>query len=208
MLPANTTQPHEEPTMASRTSLYFQLSAGAALLLGACASEPPQPLNLEGIEEISATVEAIDVGTRMISLAAPNGEKVTVQVAPDVRNLAQVEVGDRVVARYYESLGAELRRRGDGSGETQAPVVETTVARAAAGARPGGIVGMQSRQTVRITGIDNRNHVVSFYGSDGLARSLPVRSPEGREFVSKLKVGDEVELSYTEAVAVSVEPSR
>jgi hypothetical protein len=69
-------------------------------------------------------------------------------------------------------------------------------------------VGTRSRQTVRITGVDTKNHVVSFYGSDGLARSVPVRSPQGQEFISKLKAGDEVEITYTEAVAVSVEASK
>ena len=49
---------------------------------------------------------------------------------------------------------------------------------------------------------------MSFYGSDGLARVLPVRSPEGKEFIAGLKAGDEVELTYTEAVAMSVEPAQ
>jgi hypothetical protein len=177
-------------------------------MLGACATEPPKPLNIEGIEEVSATVEAVDVTTRIVSLRRSDGEKVTVQVAPDVRNLAQVKVGDLVVARYYTALAAELRRRGDGSGETEAPVVEAGAARAAAGTRPAGAIGTQSRQTVRITKVDKKNNVVSFYGSDGLARSVPVRTPEGREFASKLQSGDEVELTYTEALAVSVEPSK
>ena len=61
---------------------------------------------------------------------------------------------------------------------------------------------------MRITAIDKKNHVVTFYGSDGLSRSVPVTRPEGQEFLSKLKVGDEVELMYTEAVAVSVEPAK
>jgi hypothetical protein len=61
---------------------------------------------------------------------------------------------------------------------------------------------------VRITSVDKKNNVVNFYGSDGLARSLPVRSPQGQEFIGKLKAGDEVEVSYTEAVALSVEPAK
>lgn len=196
--------------MSSRTSFHYRRVIGTTLvaaLLGACASEPPQPVTIEDSQEISATVEAIDVSTRMVSLRGPDGDVITVQVTPEARNLEQVKVGDRVVARYYQALAAELRRRGDDSGETEAPVVETDVGRAAAGARPGGIVGAQSRQTVRITDVDKKNHIVSFYGSDGLARALPVRTPQGQEFISKLKTGDEVEVTYTEAVALSVEPA-
>jgi hypothetical protein len=197
--------------MPSRTAFFSSwpvVTASLALLAGACTSEPPKPVTIENTEEVSATVEAIDVNTRMISLQGTDGAKVTVQATPEVRNLAQVKVGDRVVARYYQALAAELRRRGDGTGETEAPVVEAGSARAPNGGRPAGAVGTRSRQTVRITSVDTKNHVVSFYGSDGLARSVPVRTPQGQEFISKLKAGDEVEITYTEAVAVSVESSK
>lgn len=179
-----------------------------AVLLGACVSEPPKPVNIEATEEISATVEAVNIDTRMVALLAPNGQKFTMQAGPEVRNLSQVKVGDRVITRYYTAIAAELRRRGDGSGETEAPVVDTALGRAPEGARPAGAAGRQVRQTVRITTVDKKNHIVGFYGSDGLVRSLPVRTPEGQEFISKLKAGDEVEVTYTEALAVSVEPSK
>ena len=196
--------------MSSRIS-FHRRTTGAALLtvlLGACTSQPPQPATIESTEEVSATVEAIDVQRRLLSLVGPDGEKVTVEVAPQVRNLPQVKVGDRVVARYYKALAAELRSRGDGTGSTQAPVIETSFNRAAEGSRPSAMVGAQSHQTVRITSVDTKNNVVNFYASDGLARSVPVRSPQGKEFISKLKAGDEVELTYTEAVALSVEPAK
>ena len=73
-------------------------------------------------------------------------------------------------------------------------------------AQAGGIVGTQVHQTVRVTDVNNHNHVVTFYGSDGISRSLPVKTPQGREFIRKLKVGDEVDVTYTSAVAISVEP--
>jgi hypothetical protein len=193
------------------SSSFHRRTTGAALLtllLGACTSQPPAPAKIENTEEVSATVEAIDVQKRLLSLVGPEGEKLTVEVAPQVRNLPQVKVGDRVVARYYSALAAELRSRGDGAGTTQAPVYETTTSRAAEGERPAGMVGAQSHQTVRITSVDTKNNVVNFYASDGLARSVPVQTPQGKEFISKLKAGDEVELTYTEAVALSVEPAK
>jgi hypothetical protein len=197
--------------MSSRTSFHFHPIVGLtllAVLLGACVSEPPKPVTIEATEEISATVEAVNIDTRMVTLLAPDGQKFTMQAGPEVRNLPQVKVGDRVITRYYTAMAAELRRRGDGSGETEAPVIDTAFGRAAEGARPSGAAGRQVRQTVRITTVDKKNHVVGFYGSDGLARLLPVRTPQAQEFISKLKAGDEVEVTYTEAVAMSVEPSR
>jgi hypothetical protein len=199
--------------MSSHASRHYRETLGMALfvlLLAACAKEPkePAPVSIEGTEEVSATVEAIDVNTRMVVLRQSDGTEFALVVDPEVRNLEQVKVGDRVVTRYRESLGAELVRRGDGSGDTEAPSVSTTSARAADGAMPSGTASTQTRQTVRITNVDVKNNIVSFYGSDGLARVLPVRTPQGQEFIAGLKAGDEVELTYTEAVAMSVEPAQ
>jgi hypothetical protein len=194
--------------MSFRTRSSLHLSALAILaLLAACTSAPPDPASIESVEEVSATVQSIDVEKRLVTLRDKEGETVTVQVSPEVRNLAQVKAGDQVVVRYYEALAAELRSRGDGSGSTAAPVRDTAMSRAAEGARPAALVGEETRQTVRITSVDKKNHIVSFYGSDGLSRAVPVRTPQGQEFIAKLKPGDEVELTYTEALAVSVEPS-
>lgn len=190
----------------SKPATYYFISAVFAVLAAGCASQPPEPVSVENVEEIAATVEAVDSNTRMVTLRGPEGDAFALQVAPSVRNFAQVRTGDRVVVRYYSGLAAELRRRGDTSGETEAPVTTSTSGRASEGARPGAFAGTQTHQTVRITNVNKHNHVVSFYGSDGIARSLPVRTPQGREFISKLKVGDEVDVIVTEAVAVSVEP--
>jgi hypothetical protein len=197
--------------MSSHASFRCRRTIGTALfvlLVAACAKAPPAPITIEGTEEISATVEAIDVNTRMVVLRASDGTEFALVVDPAVRNLEQVKVGDRVVSRYRESLGAQLRKRGDGSGDTQAPAVSTTAARAADGAKPSVTSSKQTTQTVRITNVDEKKHIVSFYGSDGLVRVLPVRSPQGQEFIAQLKAGDEVELTYTEAVAMSVEPAK
>jgi hypothetical protein len=203
-----TSQSSQESPMSSHASRNSGLTIGTLLcVLAGCSKAPPAPVTVEGTEEVSATVQAIDVNTRMVVLRGNDGNEFALVVDPAVRNLEQVNVGDRVVTRYYESLGAQLRKRGDGSGDTQAPAVSTTAARAADGAKPSVTSSMQSSQTVRITNVDEKNHIVSFYGSDGLARVLPVRSPQGQEFIAKLKAGDEVELTYTEAVAMSVEPA-
>jgi hypothetical protein len=188
-------------------SRSIPLLACLVALLAACkTATPPDPVNIENTQEVSATVQSIDVERRLLSLRDDTGQQVTVEVAPAVRNLAQVKPGDKVVARYYESLAAELVARGDKAGTTQAPVQDAVIGRAAPGERPGVVMGTENRQTVRITKIDKKNNIVSFFGSDGLARSVPIKTPQGQEFIGKLKEGDEVEVRYTEAVAVTVEP--
>src|SRR5687768_11715258 len=120
--------------MKTRTSLVnAALAAASAVLLVACASDPPEPMKIENTESVKAEVTSINPTTRMMGLRAPSGEEFTVYVDPAVRNLAQVKVGDMVVANYYEAMGVRLKSRGDGSGSTQAPAVTLDTKRAAPG---------------------------------------------------------------------------
>jgi hypothetical protein len=186
------------------------LLAPLAVMAG-CATtggEPPQPVKIENTEEVRATVEAVDPVTRMMSLKGPDGNVVTVQVDKEVRNLPQVKVGDHVVVRYYEALGAELKSRaGTSTSATADPEAAVTVGRAEEGQRPAGVVTAQTSTVVKIKDVDTKNNVVSFYGEDGLLRAFPVQTDQGKAFIKKLKPGDEVGVTYVEALAVSVEPA-
>jgi hypothetical protein len=54
--------------------------------------------------------------------------------------------------------------------------------------------------------VDKKQNTVTFTRSDGASRTVAVESPEGREFIKGLKKGDNVEVAYTEAVAIEVKP--
>jgi hypothetical protein len=51
------------------------------------------------------------------------------------------------------------------------------------------------------------HHTVSFTDPEGLAQTITVQDPKMRDFIKTLKVGDEVAVTYTEALAISVEPA-
>ncbi len=71
------------------------------------------------------------------------------------------------------------------------------------------MVGQQVRATVKISNsVDAANRLVSFTGPKGVKRTVAVKDPKAREFVKQLKPGDEVELTYTEALAISVEEAK
>ena len=50
--------------------------------------------------------------------------------------------------------------------------------------------------------------MLTFSGADGLVRATHIKDPKGQQFAGTLKQGDQVDLTYTEALAVSVEPAK
>lgn len=193
------------PIQSAFRPLRYLLGAGAAAALiglSGCASTP-EPLNLAETQKAVATVESIDAAKRMVTLKGPDGKVMTVQAGPEVRNFAQIRTGDRVVVEYREALMAEVVKKGTGT--TDAGVV---AARAEPGQRPGAGVADFVRFPVTIFDVDTVQNIVEVTGPRGFNRRIKVTDPQARQFIRGLKRGDEVEVTFTEAFAISVEPAR
>jgi Cu/Ag efflux protein CusF len=150
--------------------------------------------------KVTATVEAIDQQTREVTLKGPNGKLHTMTAGPDVRNLDKVKVGDRVVVRYVEALsltlkkdGKELRSRKDTEGAK----------RAAAGEQPGGAAAQVVEVTADVVAVNAKTQTVTLRGPNRTV-DLKVRDPEQFKLI---KVGDQVEAVYQQAMAIGVEPA-
>jgi hypothetical protein len=61
--------------------------------------------------------------------------------------------------------------------------------------------------TVVIDEVDTENNIVVFTGPRGFTRVVAVQTPQGQQFIRQLKPGDKVDLTYTEAIAINVEPA-
>jgi hypothetical protein len=188
----------------NKLTLLFPLGAFAALACTAAAAQPA-PVQVEKTQTINATVEAIDLKQRLVELR--EGDDVhTVQVPAEVRNFERIKVGDKVVATYYQGLAAAFKKKGE---STTVGVVDATTGTArmpAGGSRPGAAVANQVTTTVVIEAVDNSEHSVTFMGPAGMSRTVEVKDPKAQKFISGLKKGDEVELTYVEALAVTLEP--
>jgi hypothetical protein len=180
-----------------------QAALEASLFVAACASEPPKPAVRENLVQKTATVESIDQASRVVTLRGEEGNVFTVQVGEEVKNLPQVRAGDKVTVTYYEALAAEVKKPGEGVAGVQA---DTAAVTAPPGSMPAAGAGMLLRTTVVIESVDKKLNTVTFTRSDGASRTVAVESPEGREFIKGLKKGDNVEVAYTEAVAIEVKP--
>lgn len=181
------------------------VALACASLLGAvgCASEPPAPISREEKIELTATVEAIDRQTRMVSLLGAEGRRAAVYAGPEVRNFDQINVGDEVVVSFYAAIGAEVSTPEQA---TQGVQQEGAMLRAAEGGRPAGAVAEMLTTTVEIDSVDKSLHTVSFRRPDGLTRVLAIEDPKAQAFIRQLKRGDLVKVTYMEAVAISVRP--
>ena len=187
------------------------LAVGGALLAaqavpsGALAqAAQPQGATVAYTIEAVATVESVDQQARTVVLRGPGGNTFEVRAGPAVENLSRVKQGDRVVVRYVEALAASLARPGQGGGTA---TDQMGVARHAPGqSAPTGTAGAQVRSTVTIDAIDKAAHAVTFSGPANRAQTVRVQDPEMQRFVDTLKVGDRVDLAYTESLAIAVEP--
>lgn len=189
------------------------IAAGIALLGTGCSSmksqepeAPPTPiagtLSTTAITA-SATVQKIDLKNRKVTLKNAEGETRTIKVPPEVQNLPQVKVGDEVVVTYYESLAYEVKKAG--AGDAPGVAVAEGAGRAKPGDKPGAYGASVTTVTVKITAIDKNKGTVTLEGPDGDSDTVTVRDKSRLENVA---VGDLVDLTYTEALAVSVEPKQ
>jgi hypothetical protein len=167
----------------------------------AAATDKSAPFMKESLHQMKATVTAISMDTREVTLRGEAGKEQTIKVGPEARNLAQVKVGDHVTVSYYQGFTAQMRVHGkpnEGFQDAAGAI------RAAPGERPGGAAAQSTSSTVTIVSVDAAGNTVTFKRPDGVTITIPVESPEGRAFVKKLKAGDVVDIMYTEALAVDV----
>jgi Cu/Ag efflux protein CusF len=171
-----------------------------ALLAGCAATQKPSG-RMEDVVEARATVTAIDLPQRRVTLKDKRGEETVIEVSQEVRNLDQVKVGDEVVVSYTEAVAWQVKAAGEGApGVSEA----TDVTRAKPGEKPGGTVGRAVTVTTTITGIDLAHDTVTLTGPGGRSQTIKVRDPAN---LRKVKVGDLVDITYSEAVAIAVRPA-
>ena len=168
----------------------------------ATAPKAQPSMQREELEEVSATVSSVDPTTRMLGLKGDDGSSASFEVGPEVKNFPQIRVGDKVVVSYYRGIAAELQPKGTPLSKKVNQIDLATTAQP--GTKPGAGVGTATHATVVIEKVDTKANTVSFKRPDGVSRTLPVKSPQGQEFIRKLKTGDQVEVLYAEALAIEV----
>jgi hypothetical protein len=163
-----------------------------------------QPMSREKVHKMEARVAAIDQATRTVTLRTPK-EIMTIVADPAVRNFDKIKVGDTVRVGYYEAIAVEIKKKGSAKGEA---AEVSAMYRAPVGAQPAAAVGRSVNATVTVQSINQQTNQVTFKRPDGVVKTLAVESPEGHKFIRTLHSGDEVDVTYTEALAIDVVPEK
>jgi Cu/Ag efflux protein CusF len=169
----------------------------------ACSSEQetasPAPF-YQSSREVStvATVESVDVENRKITLKGLQGNTITCDVDERVRNLDHVQPGDQINLTYVQAAAVRVVKKAEHSQD------DFVIDQAPPGEKPRGKRVRQVSLTAEVSSIDRQQETVTLKGADGSLTTIRVRHPERLE---NIKVGDLLQITYSEAVAVSVQPS-
>ena len=164
-----------------------QSPSGSAIV----GTAPGKGLAMQHVKA-TATVEATDPAKRTVTLKNARGE---------VRNFDQIKVGDSVTIEYVEGLALELKKDGKAVlGRSEVKSLE----RADPGKKPGGMATREITAVADVVNVDTKKSTVTVKNKEGETFDLNIRDPEQLKLIKK---GDQIQATYTEAVAVSLKPA-
>jgi Cu/Ag efflux protein CusF len=171
----------------------------AALLLAPSVALAQKPVTLSDVVSESVTIEAIDHAKRIVTLKDKNGIVADVLCGPEVQRFDALKVGDKVTFSFRESIATAIQKAGAAPKPAQAASVTRTP-----GTSPGGTIAQEQTITVTIEAIDAKVPSVTIKADNGRRMSFRVQNAKNLE---GYKAGDKVDITYTQALAVSVTPA-
>ena len=176
------------------------LPAAAQTTSVTAASAPGKGAIAETVK-VQATITAIDKKTRDVKLKGAKGDEITVTAGPEVKNFDNMKVGDLVTVEYLRARALELKK---GGGLVVQRTEQAGGAAAKPGEKPAGAAGRQVKVVADVVDVDPATQTVKLKGPQRTV-DLHIADPEQFKRVAK---GDQVEATFTEAVAVAVTPAK
>ena len=143
-----------------------------------------------------AIVESVNRETREITVVDANGKIHRFVAGDTVANFDQVEARDRIVTEYLESVAVFVVPEGTPEMGDMG-LVEV----APLGEKPGVAMADTYMVAAKVDAIDTAARIVTLRGRDGFQTAIRVADDIE---LADVKVGDEVRMRVTEAVAISV----
>lgn len=142
------------------------------------------------------TIAAIEKSSRVVTLKKANGDTLSILCGPEVKNFAQLKVGDEVQSTYTETVSIHV----EGAGEPEA-TSETMTSQAKPGEMPAASITERMTAKATIKEIDKAKGTVTLQPLDGEAFSVVA---ENKANLDKVQVGNVVVVTYTVGHAISV----
>ena len=150
---------------------------------------------------LTAKVTDINREKRQVTLKGSEGKERTLTVDKTVKRFDEIEVGDQVKVEYYASLAAEVREAT--AAEKSAPLTDITIQeKADPTAAPAAGAVQMTRAVTTVEKLDPAKKEMTIKGPRGRSVDVAVKNPATFE---KVKVGDTIVITFTEALAISLE---
>ena len=188
-----------------RKTFFIVLSAAllAPALPGTAATETnrqPGGVTFSQTADVTATIQDIDYKNRIVTLKDPQGNVAQVEVGEDAPNFNQLKKGDRVRARYYQSTALALRKPGEVPTSREESQVRVVPGQGQTG--PSRTMVHTRQITGTVQDIDRKNRTVTLKGPEG--NTVQLKVDESLKGFDKLKLGDQIVATFTDALALSV----
>lgn len=161
----------------------------------------PGKANLVEAVSAQATVTAIDMASRKVSLKNAAGESFDIVAGEQVTNLANLKVGDVVALRYLQMLDLELLK---GTAGVRKRIVEVAAGKAEAGEKPGAGIGKKVTLYGDVIAVDKGQQTITVKGVDHTLE-LKVHNPAQFALIAK---GDQIKAVQTQAVGIGILPEK
>lgn len=146
----------------------------------------------------TSKVTAVDPAERTVTLANEAGETNTYKLGKNVRNFDQIKVGDQVKATLLQSVAVTVSK----SSAPATAGARGVVAVAPKGAKPGVLMAKTRQISAKIVSVDPNARTMTVEGPMG---GKPTIKAGPKVNLGELHQGDDVTLSVTDALAISVE---
>ena len=144
-----------------------------------------------------ATVDRIERSSRVLTAHSDDKVVHTLYVDPSVKAFDDLEVGDVVTVRYTESVVVQVR--------PNAKLTELQDTTAAARKAGDANIVQQQKRIVIFEDVDSQGLSVTYRTHDNQRGVYPVQN---KELLKGLRRGDRIEITLTQARAVSIERKR
>src|SRR5262245_62050492 len=178
-----------------------RLGIGAAAVAGLAMfahSVAAQTKEIQGeTKTLTVTVEGIEQKNRELTIKRPDGTYDVFYIPPTIKRFDTLKVGDKITAKYYENMVLQLKAPGSKDVNTGSEAVTK-----ADGGKPAVTSSRQRSITATIAAIDPAVPSITFTGPNGWKYSGRVQD---KAALAKVKVGDKLDITWTEALLLSID---